>query len=661
MIHIENASVNNLRNISVNIPENKVICFTGKSGSGKSTLAYSVLYTACKNKINKCDSFHVSKILNCLALPQKENIPNRFITGFQFLGLHNFILKNSGSLSEQCPCCHGAGYKLFPRIAIGEIIDSLQKHSCLQSISKLLNSCLKKNNYEIIPSELNNIINSGDLDEDTVNLLSYLFYPSPCTDCHGVGLINYSDDIISKFFSNVRKATNMTNENIIEYAKLQYSLCSCGSTAFLWQRLYKLLLNIQSDSLIILDEPMAGLCINDAQYLLSVIRNIQKNTHSSIILIEHSPVAIMGSDYIIEFGPGAGRDGGLITYSGNLKEYLKQKTPISSQLPVSFNPTKHNSTKKGRSISINSITEGTFENLFLQLPLKRFICISGTAGTGKTTLLNNIQRAFDKGQQSWCNRFLYDEIKGRSDIRRTQFVSQSPIGNNPHSTPATYLDLMIAIRKKYADIALQDHISINFEDLSYNSPSGWCPICKGRGGSFDIDKGVSLWNICPECHGIRYNKKVQQVLYNNMCIGDFINLTAAEAINYSDFSSVVRRAQLLTDIGLSYIHLSQPSGTLSGGESQRIKLSKYLAKKLGDRMLYLLDTPTRGLSIFDVVPLVKILQQLSKNNTVVVADNNPVLMQMADWLIVIGDNGNIIYQGVPANIPDKLLPKFFQN
>ena len=270
-----------------------------------------------------------------------------------------------------------------------------------------------------------------------------------------------------------------------------------------------------------------------------------------------------------------------------------------------------------------------------------------------------IFRACDKSASAWKNREGIDGvIEGKNNLRRPYMIDQVPIGNNAMSTPATYTSIMESLRNIYLNKAKEEQLNFEKGDFSFNS-RGQCKKCKGR-GSFEISIDDELiYEVCDACNGKRYNDNTLRIIESDMSIGDVLSCSCHELYKiYSQDAKkriLTEKIDFINKIGLSYLRLGQPSGSLSGGESQRIKITKELSKKLGDRCLFILDSPAKGLHMLDLPCVMESLKKLiGKNNSVVIAENNPYFVCMSDWIIYL-QHGKIMYEGTPENCPKKLL------
>lgn len=420
-------------------------------------------------------------------------------------------------------------------------------------------------------------------------------------------------------------------------------------------RFIKLLLRTKT-RLLIIDELGAGLSFSEAGEIAKCFRCLV-NFGYSILSIDHAIPIIEQSDYVIELGPEAGRNGGRITYEGVTSEYKKTKQWYDMTSVLEKTLSKH--TKLKKKIIIKGINFHNLKSLDVTIPLNGIVTICGPSGSGKSSLLDIIFSSCDKSAAAWKKReYINGVVEGKNNLRRPYMIDQVPIGNNAMSTPATYTGIMDSLRNIYFSKAKEEKFNFSKSDFSFNS-KGKCSSCKGR-GSFEIsiDDEV-IYEVCNSCNGRRYNNDTLKVIESGMSIGDVLSCSCNDL--YDIYSNdvkkyiITQKIGFINQIGLSYLRLGQPSGSLSGGESQRIKITKELSKKLGDRCLFILDSPAKGLHMLDMPYVMESLKNLvKKNNSIVLAENNLYFLRMSDWIIYLKD-GKIMYEGVPENCPNKLL------
>lgn len=387
------------------------------------------------------------------------------------------------------------------------------------------------------------------------------------------------------------------------------SLCETTLTA-----LQTIIAKCVKGDLLIADEPTAGMNKKDRYLVLNMLKQaIEEGI--SVIVVEHSREIIVNADYIIEFGPGAGFLGGNVVFMGTLDKYKKSNTLTAEcvfidrirELRYVRNPNKKAQIMHKKVFAIKGITKNNLENKDIIFPLSSLVCISGGIGSGKSTILSVIHKTLFKGRNAWKQRVnCFSSIEGKSFVRRSYLVDQLPLSNIATSTPATYLGVWNAIRDIYAKLPSAKELHLTKSNFSFN---------------------VKLDPVTRE--------KVKLVRYEDISIFELLEMTVDQALLlFSKIPLIVRKLKFFQKVGLGYLALDQRSGTLSGGEAQRVKLAKILSKKLSDRCVYILDNPTKGLHLSDIPTLVEVLQEIAdKNNTVLIAENREELTANADFVI----------------------------
>ncbi|TSD02194.1 MAG: Excinuclease ABC, A subunit [Parcubacteria group bacterium Athens0714_25] len=379
------------------------------------------------------------------------------------------------------------------------------------------------------------------------------------------------------------------------------------------KRLDAIIKKVKKGDLLIVDEPCAGLAKEDREKILAQLKKLAEKG-ISVLVVEHSKDIIANAEYVIEFGPEAGRNGGKIVFQGTIEKYKKAKTPTSkyvfsekaSEVDYERNPSQKAKAMQKHTLEIKGITRNNFKNFNLKFPLGSLVCISGNIGTGKSTLLGIAYGALFKGKDAWKHRVGFKSIEGKTHVRRSYFVDQSLLSSISTSTPATYLGVWEVIRDVYASLPQSKKMKLKKSHFSFNTQNG--------------KESVEL---------------IEKIRYKKLSINDLMKMTIDEAIGvFNDFPLVQRKLGFLQEVGLGYLTLGQKSKTLSGGEAQRVRLAKILSKKLGDRCLYILDTPSRGLHLSDLPTLVKVMQKIiDKTNTVLIAENREELINNSDFQI----------------------------
>lgn len=431
----------------------------------------------------------------------------------------------------------------------------------------------------------------------------------------------------------------------------------------------------------ILDEPTIGLHQKDNEQLVNTLRNLC-DIGNTIIVVEHDEDTILTSDWIVDIGPGAGVNGGQVVYSGPLDYLLNPKKNNSeksittqiigdpknsltgkylrNEIRIPLPKETRSVTDKTLKLKILGAKEHNLKNINVEIPLKRLVCLTGVSGSGKSTLMHDILYQALKNKLFRLRRPVgtHREIKGLEYLDKVIKIDQNPIGRTPRSNPATYTGVWSYIRELFASTPEARIRGYRPGRFSFNRAGGRCEHCEGR-GSLEIEMHFlpSVEVQCEICKGKRFNKETLQVHYKNKNIADVLNMTIAEAeIFFRDIPFIYEKLKILNNVGLDYLTLGQSAKTLSGGEAQRTKLSKELAKRGTTKTLYLLDEPTTGLHYEDVKKLIDVLQQLtSQGNTVMVIEHNLDVIKCADWIIDLGsgggqEGGQVVAIGTPADI-----------
>lgn len=413
----------------------------------------------------------------------------------------------------------------------------------------------------------------------------------------------------------------------------------------------------------VLDEPSIGLHARDVSKLTTSLKDL-RDVGNSVIIVEHDSETISQADWIIDIGPMAGKHGGKLIAEGT-PEQIKQKDTLTAQYlnksliigeKLEGSPTK-NSTK---SITLKSVKTNNLKNIDVEIPLSKLVAVTGVSGSGKSSLIENtlvpvITNKLMHGKQVEGE---YDEIIGLENIDKIISIDQSPIGRTPRSNPATYIGLFTLIRDLFANTNEAKARGYNSGRFSFNVKGGRCEKCKGDGQiKIEMQFLPDVYITCDHCGGLRYNSEALQIDYKGKNIADVLKMTVEEALTFfKNNPSMHRKLDILNKVGLGYIELGQSALTLSGGESQRIKLAKELSKISTGKTLYVLDEPTTGLHYYDVDNLLRILRELvDKGNTVLVVEHHLDIIRNSEWIIDLGPEGGekggeIIAQGKPEEI-----------
>lgn len=412
----------------------------------------------------------------------------------------------------------------------------------------------------------------------------------------------------------------------------------------------------------VLDEPSIGLHQRDNDRLLETLTRL-RDIGNTVIVVEHDEDAIRAADFLVDMGPRAGDEGGRVTASGTVAEVLKSKNSLTAQylngekfIAVPAKRRKGN----GKFLEISGVRTNNLKNIDLKLPLGTLTCVTGVSGSGKSSLiLETLYKALNKEiNGSREPDGFYNSVKGAENIDKIIDIDQSPIGRTPRSNPATYTGLFTYIRDWFAGLPEAKARGYSAGRFSFNVAGGRCEACKGDGVTkIEMHFLPDVYVECEVCKGKRFNRETLEVKYKDKSIADVLDMTIDEAYKFFDaIPAIKNRLDLLRQVGLGYVKLGQPATTLSGGEAQRIKLSKELSKKATGKTLYILDEPTTGLHFDDINKLLKVLHQLVENgNSMIVIEHNLDVIKTADYIVDIGPEGGdgggkIIAQGTPEQV-----------
>lgn len=413
--------------------------------------------------------------------------------------------------------------------------------------------------------------------------------------------------------------------------------------------------------LYILDEPSIGLHQRDNTRLIQSLKEL-RDMGNSIIVVEHDKEMMLEADYIVDLGPRAGRLGGNIVFAGTPKEMLKTDTLTARYLTgkeeIEFAPQRR--TGNGKKIILSGATGNNLKNVTVEFPLGKFICITGVSGSGKSSLINGTLQPIisQKFYRSLQNPLPYEKIEGLENIDKIVTVDQSPLGRTPRSNPATYTGVFADIRNMFVELPEAKIRGYKPGRFSFNIPGGRCEVCGGNGyKTIEMNFLPDVLVPCEACHGKRYNRETLEVRFKGKSIADVLDMTINQAVEFfENIPSIISKIKVLQDVGLGYIKLGQPSTTLSGGESQRVKLAAELSKRDTGKTLYILDEPTTGLHFEDIRVLLSVLNRLvDKGNTVIVIEHNLDIIKCADHIIDMGPEGGknggyVLTTGTPEEV-----------
>jgi len=414
--------------------------------------------------------------------------------------------------------------------------------------------------------------------------------------------------------------------------------------------------------LYVLDEPSIGLHHRDQARLINTLHEM-RDLGNTLLVVEHDEATIRAADWIIDLGPGAGKHGGEIVVAGPVQDIIESRESVTGaylsgrrSIPIPEQRRRGN----GDELILRGAREHNLKGIDVCIPLGRFVCITGVSGSGKSSLLiDTLYRRMAQalhGAQDPAGE--HDHIEGVDQIDKVINIDQSPIGRTPRSNPATYTSVFTPIRKLFASLPDSKVRGYDKGRFSFNVKGGRCEACKGHGTlQIEMQFLPDIYIPCDVCHGRRYNRETLQVRYRGKNIADVLDMTMDEAADFfANHPKIKRKLKTLQDVGLGYIKLGQPSPTLSGGEAQRVKLSRELSKQATGQTLYVLDEPSVGLHAADVDKLIAVLNRLvDAGNTVVIIEHHPDIIKIADWIIDLGPEGgeaggDIVAEGTPEQV-----------
>ena len=430
-----------------------------------------------------------------------------------------------------------------------------------------------------------------------------------------------------------------------------------------------------SGVLYVLDEPSIGLHQSDNDKLLDTLKML-RDKDNTVIVVEHDEDAMRAADYLVDIGRGAGINGGNVIAAGTPDQVIKNKDSITGQYLAGkrkIEVPKKRRPGNGKAISVIGACENNLKNVSVDFPLGKFVALTGVSGSGKSTLLLNtlypaLMRAL---YNSKLETGKHDIIRGMENVDKVVDIDQSPIGRSPRSNPATYTGVFSDIRDFFATLPEAKARGYTSGRFSFNVKGGRCEACQGDGQiKIEMNFLADVYVECDCCHGTRYNEETLAVKYKGKSIADVLNMTVEEAYRFFiNVPKIARKLELLKRVGLDYIKLGQSSLDLSGGEAQRIKLSKELAARSTGETIYILDEPTTGLHFEDIKMLLSVLHELvEQGNTVIVIEHNLEVIKTADWVIDLGPTGGagggqVIATGTPeqiAEVPESQTGKYLK-
>lgn len=426
--------------------------------------------------------------------------------------------------------------------------------------------------------------------------------------------------------------------------------------------------------LYILDEPSIGLHQRDNDRLIKSLKEL-RDLGNTVIVVEHDKDMMLSADYIVDIGPKAGRKGGEVVFQGKPDEMLKQHTITSQYLngEMKIEVPAERRKGNGKYIILKGASGNNLKNVDVEFPLGKLIVVTGVSGSGKSTLINETLQPIlsQHFYRSLKKPMPYKSIKGIEHIDKVVNVDQSPLGRTPRSNPATYTGVFSDIRSLFVNLPEAKIRGYKPGRFSFNVKGGRCEACGGNGyKTIEMRFLPDIMIPCEVCHGKRYNRETLEVRYKGKSIADVLDMTINQAVEFfENIPDILRKIKTIQDVGLGYIKLGQPSTTLSGGESQRVKLATELSKRDTGKTLYILDEPTTGLHFEDIRILMNVLQELvDRGNTVIIIEHNLDVIKLADYIIDMGpeggrNGGTVLATGTPEEVAEStkgFTPRFLK-
>ena len=417
--------------------------------------------------------------------------------------------------------------------------------------------------------------------------------------------------------------------------------------------------------LYILDEPSIGLHQRDNLRLINSLKKL-RDTGNSVIVVEHDKDMMLSADYVVDMGPHAGRMGGEVVFEGTPQKMLQEDTLTSNYLTgkLKIEVPQKRRTGNGRALVLKGARGNNLKNVDVEFPLGKLICVTGVSGSGKSTLINDTLQPIlsQHFYRSLQDPLAYDAIEGLEYVDKVVNVDQSPLGRTPRSNPATYTGVFSDIRNLFVNLPEAKIRGYKPGRFSFNVVGGRCETCGGNGyKTIEMNFLPDVMVPCEACHGKRYNRETLEVRFKGKSIADVLDMTINRAVEFfENVPSILNKIKVLQDVGLGYIKLGQPSTTLSGGESQRVKLATELAKRDTGKTIYILDEPTTGLHFEDIRVLMNVLNRLvDKGNTVIIIEHNLDVIKQADHIIDMGPEGGrgggqVLSVGTPEEVAESL-------
>ena len=520
--------------------------------------------------------------------------------------------------------------------------------------------CEACNGYRLKPQALAVKIGGkhiGEVGELSIKAANVWFADVPKT------FTKQQTEIATRILKEIRDRLKFLNDVGLEYLTLSRASATLSGGESQRIRLASQIGSGLTGVLYVLDEPSIGLHQRDNARLLETLRHL-RDIGNTVIVVEHDEDAIMTADYVVDIGPGAGIHGGEIIAQGSPQDIMDTPASLtgdylSGRRHVSV-PRNRRVAEKGKALTVIGARANNLQNVTASIPVGLFTCITGVSGGGKSSLLiDTLYKAVARRLNNAKDHpGEHDKIEGIENFDKIIDIDQSPIGRTPRSNPATYTGAFTPMREWFAGLPESKMRGYEPGRFSFNVKGGRCEKCQGDGViKIEMHFLPDVYVTCEECKGKRYNRETLQVTFKDKSIADILDMTVEEGADFFKAVPSIRdKLETLARVGLGYIHIGQQATTLSGGEAQRIKLSKELSRRATGRTLYILDEPTTGLHFHDVAKLLEVLHELADaGNTVVVIEHNLEVIKTADWIIDIGPEGGdgggkIVAQGTPEDV-----------
>ncbi len=527
-----------------------------------------------------------------------------------------------------------------------KINEYMGEHNCPECSGKRI----RKESRSVLIDKMN----IADITEMTVEEASTFF--------HNLNFTNSRKIIVEPILKEIKSRLKFLADVGLDYLNLNRSADTLSSGEAQRIQLATQIGSKLCGVLYILDEPSIGLHQRDIHRLLNILKEM-RDLGNTLIVVEHDEDTIRAADHIIDMGPGAGEHGGEVVTAGTLEEILKDKKSVTGAFLTGRRKIEVPGERRegnGKMLSVKGAREHNLKGIDVDFPLEKFICVTGVSGSGKSTLVNDITYRY-LARQFYRARAVpgrHDSIEGMDNIDKVIIIDQSPIGRTPRSNPATYTKLFDPIRDLFAKVPESLKRGYKKGRYSFNVKGGRCEACRGAGSKLiEMHFLPDVYVKCDVCKGKRYNRDTLEIRYKGRNISEVLQMTVEEGFEFfENLPKIKRKLKTLVDVGLGYIRLGQPATTLSGGEAQRVKLSRELSKRSTGSTFYVLDEPTTGLHFADIQKLIIVLNRLvDSGNTVLVIEHNMDVIKSADHIIDLGPEGGdrggtVIATGTPEVI-----------